>query len=209
MKHVCGLMGFNSMLGDTCEKCDSQRVDMMNTLGYGSETNNGESRSNTVSEDNRNEMTEAADYDEFEEEMEFSDEDGYNVLSFLSDLESFLDSKLDDVTRGNVFLSENKHGVTVNLLIGTPFADSDLEINQINVIVSPTDREFLGSEGVSMGAEESDEDGNLFFDTREQAREHARSSGAKFEDKGQAANQGKRWSTHEAFDNAMSHFNGE
>ena len=179
-----------------------QRVDLAETIGYGSETNNGESRSNTVS----NDMIEAAEYDE---EMEFSDEDGYNVLSFLSDLEAFLESKLDDVTRGNVFLSENKHGVTVNLLIGTPFAHSDLEVNQINVIVSPTDREFLGSEGVNMGAEESDEDGNLFFNTREEAREHARSTGAKFEDNGQTAGDGKRWSTHEAFDNAMSHFSGE
>ena len=187
------------MLGDTCELCDSQRVDMMNTLGYASDTNNDQSRSITVSED-RNEAI---------EEMEFyeDEETRYTVVSFLADLETFLESKLDGITRGNVFLSENKNGVTVNLLIGTPVAERDIEVSQVNVIIAPTDRAFLGSEGVHMGAEEIGEE--VFFNTREQARDHARSSGAKFADKGQGAAEGARWSTHEAFDNAMSNFNGE
>lgn len=141
---------------------------------------------------------------------DFYDENApYNVVAFLADLENFLVDKLDDnITRGNVFLSENKNGVTVNLIIGTPFAASDLEVNQVNVIIVPTDRKFLGSEGVHMSAEDfkSDDDGNVFFNTREQAREYARdNSNSKFEDKGQDAADGKRWSCHEAFDNAMSH----
>ena len=207
MNHVCGLMGFNPMLGDICEKCVSLRVDPTNYIRYASETNNGATRSNTVSDKmldaEGNELVDVTNDDDFED---FMDENEYTVVGFLSDLENFLDSKLDDVTRGNVFLSENKNGVTVNLLIGTPFAASDLEINQVNVIIAPTDRKFLGSEGVHMGAVESDDDGNVFFSTREQAREYARDkSDAKFEDKGQDAADGKRWSCHEAFDNAMKH----
>lgn len=149
--------------------------------------------------------------EDYEDEYEDDEDEGYTVVSFLSDLEKFLESKLDDVTRGNVFLSENKHGVTVNMLIGTPFAKTDLEINQINVIVAPTDREFLGSDGVWLGAEDltPDENGSVFFNTREQARKHARNTNSKFEDKGPDASRGERWSVHEAFDNAMKHINGE
>jgi len=199
MKHVCG---FTSILGDTCEVCEFNRslwsVDPNDKLVDTESTNNGEIRSSTMSEE---------EY-EYEEEMNWDDE-GYTVVNFLADLEQFLESKLDDVTRGNVFLSENKNGVTVNMLIGTPFADSDQEINQINVIIAPTDRKFLGSEGVSIGAEDNpDEEGNVFFDTREQAREYARTTNSKVVDNGPDAS-GVRWSVHEAFDNAMKHVNGE
>ena len=44
----------------------------------------------------------------------------------------------------------------------------------------------------------------------EEARDFARSNTAKFEDKGPGAPKGERWTcTHDAFDNAMKHFNGE
>lgn len=74
------------------------------------------------------------------------------IRQFLTQLEDFLDETLENDSRGNVFLSENGNGVSMNIVIGTSFASNndDGEINQVNVIISPTDRTLLGSEGVSM-----------------------------------------------------------
>ena len=103
--------------------------------------NNATFRSNTMSED----------YFEEDNSAEMT------VHNFLHDLEEFLDSKLDPDSRGNVFLTKNGNGVSINLLIGAPFADSDEEVNQVNVIIAPTDREFLGSTGVSMDDRDFDD----------------------------------------------------
>ncbi len=81
--------------------------------------------------------------------------DEFTVREFIDRLETFLEGELDDITRGNVFLAENGSGVSINVLIGAPFEFSDDEINQINVIIAPTDRKFLGSEGVSMDDREN------------------------------------------------------
>ena len=86
-----------------------------------------------------------------DEDYDWEDSDPlYTVRTFLMNLEEFLDEELDEDSRGNVFLSQNGDGVSVNLLVGAPFAHSDDEINQINVIIAPTDRELLGSKEVSM-----------------------------------------------------------
>lgn len=187
------------MLGDKCAACESlrlQRVDLVETIGYTSDFNNGKLRSNTM---NRSERIVDVAF-ESDEDMD----NDYTVVNFLVDLEGFLDSKLDDVSRGTVFLSENKNGVTVNLLIGTPFENTDLEINQINVIIAPTDRKFLGSEGVHMGAKETHNE-NVFFDTREQAREFARNNtNVKFKDNGGRSAHGERWSCQDAFKSARN-----
>ena len=64
-----------------------------------------------------------------------------------------------------MFLSETGDDkVGINILVGAPFEGSGLEVDctQINIIIAPTDRKFLGSEGVSIddnveGSLESDE----------------------------------------------------
>lgn len=75
----------------------------------------------------------------------------YTVRDFMSRLEDFLEGELDDISRGNVFLAENGEGTSLNILIGAPFADhADETLNQINVIIAPTDRTHLGAEGLTI-----------------------------------------------------------
>ena len=192
-KHVCGLMGYDPMLGDKCAACESSR-DLYNIQeelmgGLGTElakslddeimksvdpndfnlydatyvkickTRSVEMETKT---ENAIEQCEWCGEDGHEEEncpdVDINDGgDEFTVREFVSRLETFLESELNEITRGNVFLAENGEGVSMNILIGAPFAFSDDEINQINVIIAPTDREFLGSEGVSMDDRENAE----------------------------------------------------
>ncbi len=85
-------------------------------------------------------------------------EDSQSLRSFLSSLESFLDQELGEDYRGNVFMAKNGDGVSMNILVGAHFQEDDEEINQVNIIVSPTDRSLLGSTGVSMDDREEDEE---------------------------------------------------
>lgn len=88
--------------------------------------------------------------DHWEEDC-YEYEEEVTVRGFLSRLETFLDTQLDDISRGNVFLSENDGGASLNILIGAPFADSgDETLKQINVIIAPTDRALLGAEGLTI-----------------------------------------------------------
>jgi hypothetical protein len=84
-------------------------------------------------------------------------ENEHSLSDFMGRLENFLDSELDTISRGNVFLTENGESVSMNVVIGAPFEGHDgrNDINQINVIIVPTDRTFLGSEGVSMDDRET------------------------------------------------------
>ncbi len=199
--HVCGLMGFNPMLGDRCAACESARTrrlakekvnidaetlyDMlrvdpnMDSL-YASTTflmdideigsyymddfkdNEKAEESGILVEEtlmSDDELTNLFETGAFDSEIkeaidDWEDEDDsdplYTVQTFLMNLEEFLDGELDDDSRGNVFLTQNGNGLSVNLLVGAPFANSDDEINQVNVIIAPTDRELLGSKEVSM-----------------------------------------------------------
>ena len=81
------------------------------------------------------------------------DPDYYDIQSFLGKLETFLEDELDEECRGSVFLSETgENEVAINILVGAPFSGSGLsaDCKQINVIIAPTDRSFLGSTGVSI-----------------------------------------------------------
>ena len=102
----------------------------------------------------------------------FETEKTLTVRGFLSKLETFLEETLDDTTRGNVFMAENGNGVSLNVVVGAAFADnSDEEINQVNILISPTDKTLLGSDGVSMSEDDAefvdedydDEDGEIDF----------------------------------------------
>ena len=124
----------------------------------------GETRSNTMNEEKANDARAELELDEFdfdEEDFYDDEEDSRSLSNFLSKLESFLDTELDDDSRGNVFMTKNGDGVSLNILVGAHF-ECDEEINQVNIIVSPTDRSLLGSTGVSMDdrkyPEDDDED---------------------------------------------------
>ena len=87
----------------------------------------------------------------------FETEKTLTVRGFLSKLETFLEETLDETTRGNVFMAENGNGVSLNVVVGAAFADNgDEEINQVNILISPTDRTLLGSEGVSMSEDDAE-----------------------------------------------------
>ena len=158
MKHVCGLHGFNPMLGDECAACASSTpVDPSTINVYGSNHTIGELRSKPMQ-----------DYDyglddlycewcgengHEEEECPDGDYETYNIQDFLGKLETFLVEELDEECRGNVFLSETgENSVAINILVGAPFDGSGLDktCSQINVIIAPTDRSLLGSEGVTI-----------------------------------------------------------
>ena len=130
----------------------------------------GEIRSNTMDEkaiDARTELDPEDDFDDLDDEIDDLDdeidfydeeEDPRNLRNFLSKLESFLDSEFDKDSRGNVFMTKNGDGVSLNILVGAHFEECDEEINQVNIIVCPTDRSLLGSTGVSMDDREYPED---------------------------------------------------
>ena len=187
MDHVCGLQGFGQ-LGDVCEACrisyekrvkptksvdileeyqhalaellvldidkkimmtvdpNSELLDALNQPGEISEI-----RSSTM---NFDDFEPIGDFDDYDDEME----DPRSLITFLTKLESFLDDELDDDSRGSVFMSKNGDGVSLNILVGAHFEECDEEINQVNIIVSPTDRSLLGSTGVSMDDREYPED---------------------------------------------------
>lgn len=187
MDHVCGLQGFGQ-IGDRCEACEisyakrvkpTKSVDIlaeyqhalaeilaldldkkiMMTVDPNSKLleaishQTGETRSNTMNFD---------DYEGFGADDDFDSPDDYedprSLSNFLSKLESFLDEELDEDSRGNVFMTKNGDGVSLNILVGAHFEECDEEINQVNIIVSPTDRSLLGSIGVSMDDREYPED---------------------------------------------------
>ncbi len=185
-RHVCGLQGFEPILGDVCDACSNTRlVDIQQefkdsfaavlvadidrqimeaasvdpndiSLYDGELTSTIKNRSKTMElycewcgvEGHEEEDCPDADINDGGDE--------FTVREFVNRLETFLEGELDDITRGNVFLAENGDGVSINVLIGAPFAFSEDEINQINVIITPTDRKFLGSEGVSMDDRENE-----------------------------------------------------
>ena len=174
--HVCGLQGFDSYLGDRCPGCDYSpslqemqdefAVDPSEKAVYGSSlSNSNESRSNTMSSEDM--CGYCGDEGHWDDDCPELEEEGfeYNITDFLGKLETFLVDELDEECRGNVFLSETGDDqVAINILVGAPFEGSGLEVDcsQINIIIAPTDREFLGSEGVSIddsveGSFESDE----------------------------------------------------
>lgn len=95
--------------------------------------------------------------DDSEDEEDGFEDTPSSIRGLLNALEVFLNETLDDDARGNVFLSKNGDGVAVNMLIGAAFELADPEINQVNIIVSPTDRSLLGSTGVSMDVRIDDE----------------------------------------------------
>lgn len=93
--------------------------------------------------------------------------ESYDIRDFIGRLETFLEGELDTISRGNVFMAENGEGVSLNILIGAPFADNgDETLNQINLIIAPTDRTVLGSEGLTIHdmekVEEDDDDSSPF-----------------------------------------------
>jgi len=182
-KHVCGLQGYDPMLGDRCPGCDNSpdllsiQEELMGALGTELAKSLDDEIMKSVDPDDFNlydaiyvksrSVEMKTETENVIEQCEWCGEDGheeencpdadindgadeFTVREFVSRLETFLESELNEITRGNVFLAENGEGVSMNILIGAPFAFSDDEINQINVIIAPTDREFLGSEGVSM-----------------------------------------------------------
>lgn len=123
--------------------------ELLDTLNY----QTGETRSNTMNFEDDNGL---GDFDhDFDGPDDY--EDPRSLSKFLSNLESFLDTELDEDSRGNVFMTKNGNGVSLNILVGAHF-ECDEEINQVNIIVSPTDRSLLGSTGVSMDDREYPED---------------------------------------------------
>jgi len=156
--HMCGLMGFNPMLGDVCPRCDLDFLDRIavdpDELKYYAPNHRiGTTRSKMMDED----MIlcgicgEDGHYDDECDEAWGLDRDEYDIRDFLGRLEDFLESELDNISRGNVFLTENgDDNVSLNILIGAPFADhGDETLKQINVIIAPTDRGLLGTEGLT------------------------------------------------------------
>jgi hypothetical protein len=147
------------MLGDECAACASLTpVDPNKIKVYGSNHCIGKSRSKMMDEDLDicSYCGEEGHWEEDCDELAF-DEEGldrqtYNIRDFLGRLETFLEGELDDISRGNVFLTENgDDNVSLNILIGAPFADhGDETLKQINVIIAPTDRELLGAEGLTI-----------------------------------------------------------
>ncbi len=135
--------------------CDCN-VDPIDNLVYGS-SNTGETRSTKMSND-----FEDLDYecgncgdDHWEDEcpdMDFNDAGEDNIQTFLGRLETFLTDEIEEECRGNVFLSETEDNkVAINILVGVPFEGGpDKTCSQINVIIAPTDREYLASNGVTV-----------------------------------------------------------
>ncbi len=205
-QHVCGLPGYEQMLGDVCDACSNVSLadiqqEMMDVLG------------DELAKNIDRQMMEAAsvdpnDFSLYDGEITVTNRsktmdlycdwcgsvgheedacpdadindggDEFTVREFIDRLETFLEGELDEITRGNVFLAENGSGVSINVLIGAPFAFSDDKINQINVIIAPTDRTLLGSEGVSMDDREDrvhDEPGNE-PDKREESQDDLKTS---------------------------------
>lgn len=114
----------------------------------------GKTRSNTMNFEDDNGL---GDFDhDFDGPDDY--EDPRSLSNFLSKLESFLDTELDEDSRGNVFMTKNGDGVSLNILVGAHFEECDEEINQVTIIVSPTDRSLLSSTGVSMDDREYPED---------------------------------------------------
>ena len=138
---------------------DNSAVDPKLLSMYDSEDSFTKPRSNTMTERTESLMSEDEMTGIFEAEKE-----QLTVREFITKLEGFLDETLESDARGNVFMSENGEGVCLNVLVGAAFADSSSEVNQVNVIISPTDRGFLGSEGVSMGDSEYTDDPTLRTD---------------------------------------------
>ena len=158
--HMCGLEGFNGMYGDVCPLCEPQFLDRIavdpdKMKLYAPLHHIGEYRSN-IMDDNEglgfDVDFEDEDFDFEDEDYEdYDDEAVYDIRDLLVNLETFLIDELDDECRGNVFLSESADGVAINILVGAPFQGvTDKEIKQINLIMVPTDRSLLGSEGVSI-----------------------------------------------------------
>ena len=195
MDHVCGLQGFGQ-LGDVCEACKisyekrvkpTKSVDIlkfyqhtladllaldidkkiMMTVDPNSDLLDTLNPSFTSLRSNTMDAYEGfGDFDDSDDEME----DPRSLSTFLAKLESFLDDELDDDSRGNVFMSKNGDGVSLNILVGAHFEECDNEINQVNIIVSPTDRSLLGSTGVSMDDREyPDDEDDEEDDTRHEA----------------------------------------
>ncbi|KKL99238.1 hypothetical protein LCGC14_1816370 [marine sediment metagenome] len=124
--------------------------ELLDALSY----QTGETRSNTMNFEDDNGLG------DFDDDFDSPDdyEDSRSLSDFLSNLESFLDEELDEDSRGNVFMTKNGDGVSLNILVGAHFEECDEEINQVNIIVCPTDRSLLGSTGVSMDDREYPED---------------------------------------------------
>lgn len=158
--HMCGLQGFNPMLGDSCPKCDLQffdriAVDPDKMRMYAPNHHISELRSKNM--DTCDYCGEEGHWEEECEELAYDEEgldrETYNIQDFLGKLETFLVDELDEECRGNVFLSETgENSVAINILVGAPFEGSGLDTtcSQINVIIAPTDRSLLGSEGVTI-----------------------------------------------------------
>jgi hypothetical protein len=144
--------------------CDCGAVDPDTIKVYGSNNRIGEVRSKTMDEDLEicGYCGEQGHWDEDCEQMAYDeqglDRDEYSIRDFLGRLETFLEGELDTITRGNVFLAKNGEGTSMNILIGAPFNDTEETINQINLIVAPTDRSVLGSEGLTIHDMETVED---------------------------------------------------
>lgn len=137
--------------------CDCGAVDPHTIRVYGSNQRIGKPRSKMMDEDLEicGYCGEEGHWEEDCEEMAYDeqgiDRESYNIRDFLGKLEDFLEGELEDISRGNVFLAETDDGVSLNILIGTPFTDhGDETLKQINVIIAPTDRELLGAEDLSI-----------------------------------------------------------
>lgn len=165
-EHMCGLQGFNPMLGDNCPKCEAQFLDRIavdpdKIKMYAPNHRIGEARSKTMEEDVMGcEICGAEDHweDDCDERLDGFDCEEYNIRDFIGRLETFLEGELDTITRGNVFLAKNGEGVSVNILVGAPFDNTEETINQINLIIAPTDRSVLGVEGLTVHDMETVED---------------------------------------------------
>jgi len=99
-----------------------------------------------------------------------SDENTMTLRDFASQLEDFLTNALPGSTRGTVFLAENGNGVSLNIPVGAAFADNHdrEEVNQINLMILPTDRTLLGSTGVSIHDGEYEDDDEMYMDDDEE-----------------------------------------
>ena len=119
------------------------------------------------------------------------------LRDFMDRLEEFLAETLDEASRGNVFLSKAADDkVCLNMVLGAPFASADEEINQINMIILPTDRSVLGAQGVSLNDyEETDLDEDFEDEDYDLDEDYD-------EEEYNLADSGEAESIHSAFDHA-------
>ncbi len=125
MKHVCGLQGFNPMLGDICERC---RVDYQKRIGYDLQNQTGETRSNEMSERDVDVRVELPDLDpdgelnkmdDYYRELHGEGTDEESVLS-TGEMEGIFEDSTQTVKQFLNKLSRRDSKTRVTILIDYP-----------------------------------------------------------------------------------------